>query len=214
LKKRYVHMKNSYPLPRKIRASIPRRELRSPTCAPAPWDLTVLDMAARKYCLEDPGPVANTIKIAGRYGIKRHVLIPAFALCWAAGRRQDDPALEHTGKVGLTGVIATALVSEAIKRHLCRSRPCDCGDAGEWGTDGARSFPSGHAGTAFATATAIAFTVDDRRIGAAAFAAAGVLAGGRVIADRHWTSDILAGALLGTAVTALTALWLTRKSGA
>jgi undecaprenyl-diphosphatase len=209
---RYIHMENSYPLPRKIRASIPRRELRSPACAPAPWDLTVLDMMARKYCLEDPGPVANTIKIAGRYGIKRHVLIPAFALCWEAGRRWNDPALEHTGKVGLTGVIATALVSEVIKRQLCRSRPCDCGDAGEWGTVGARSFPSGHAGTAFATATAIAFTVDGRRIGTTAFAAAGVLAGGRVIADRHWTSDILAGAVLGTAVTALAALWLGKKS--
>ena len=204
-------MENSYPLQRKARASIPRREPRSPACAPAPWDLTVLDMVIRKYCLEDPGPVANTVKIAGRYGIKRHVLIPAFALCWAAGRHRDDPALEHTGKVGLTGVVATALVSEAIKRQLCRSRPCDCGDAGEWGTDGARSFPSGHAGTAFATATAIAFTVDDRRIGAAAFAIAGVLAGGRAIADRHWASDILAGAVLGTAVTALTALWFGKK---
>ena len=208
---RYTGMESSYPLPRKTKALVPRRELRSPACAPAPWDLTVLDTVVRKYCLEDPGPVANTVKIAGRYGIKRHVLIPAFALCWAVGRRRDDPALEHTGKVGLTGVIATALVSEAIKRQLCRSRPCDCGDAGEWGTDGARSFPSGHAGTAFATATAIAFTVDDPRIGAAAFATAGVLAGGRVIADRHWTSDILAGAVLGTAVTALAAFWLDRN---
>jgi len=79
------------------------------------------------------------------------------------------------------------------------------------GTEGARSFPSGHAGTAFATATAIACTAGDRRIGAAAFATAGVLAGGRVIADRHWTSDIMAGAVLGTAVTALAALWLGRR---
>ena len=204
-------MENSDPLSRKAKALIPSMALRSPACAPTFRDLTSLDTTVREFCLEDPGPVANTVKIAGRYGIKRHVLIPAFALCWAAGHRRDDPALEHTGKVGLTGVVATALVSEAIKRQLCRSRPCDCGDAGEWGTDGARSFPSGHAGTAFATATAIAFTIDDRRIGAAAFAVAGVLAGGRAIADRHWASDILAGAVLGTAVTALTALWLGKK---
>jgi membrane-associated phospholipid phosphatase len=205
-------MENSYPLPRKVRASIPRRSLRSrPRVCAAPFDLTLLDTAVREFCLEDPGAIANTIKIAGRYGIKRHVLIPAFALCWAMGRRNGDPDLEHTGKVGLTGVVATALVSEAIKRQLCRSRPVDCGDAGEWGTEGARSFPSGHAGTAFATATAIACTAGDRRIGAAAFATAGVLAGGRVIADRHWTSDIMAGAVLGTAVTALAAYWLNRR---
>jgi len=151
-------MENSYPLPRKVRASIPRRSLRSrPRVCAAPLDLTLLDTAVREFCLEDPGAIANTVKIAGRYGIKRHVLIPVFALCWAMGRRNGDPDLEHTGKVGLTGVVATALVAEAIKRQLCRSRPVDCGDAGEWGTEGARSFPSGHAGTAFATATAIAW---------------------------------------------------------
>ena len=71
----------------RLRASIPRRVLRTRTCAPAPWDLTSLDTVVREYCLEDPGPVANAVKIAGRYGIKRHVLIPAFALCWATGRR-------------------------------------------------------------------------------------------------------------------------------
>jgi undecaprenyl-diphosphatase len=205
-------MENSYPLPRKVRASLPRRFLRTrPRVCAAPWDLTSLDTVVREYSLDDPGPIANTVKIAGRYGIKRHVLIPAFALCWAIGRRNADPDLEHTGKVGLTGVVATALVAEVIKRQLCRSRPVDCGDAGEWGTEGARSFPSGHAGTAFATATAIACTAGDRRIGATAFAAAGVLAGGRVIADRHWTTDIMAGAVLGTAVTALAALWLERR---
>lgn len=204
-------MENSYPLPRRFRASIPRRFLRTRTCAVAPWRLTSLDTAVREFCLEDPGPIANTIKIAGRYGIKRHVLIPAFALCWALGRRNGEPDLEHTGKVGLTGVVATALVAEVIKRQLCRARPVDCGNAAEWGTEGARSFPSGHAGTAFATATAIACTAGDRRIGTAAFAAAGVLAGGRVIADRHWTSDIMAGAVLGTAVTALAAFWLGRR---
>jgi undecaprenyl-diphosphatase len=203
-------MENSYPLPRRLRASIPRRFLRTRACA-APWDLTSLDTVVREYSLDDPGPAANAVKIAGRYGIKRHVLIPAFALCWAMGRRNGDPDLEHTGKVGLTGVVATALVAEVIKRQLCRARPVDCGDAGEWGTEGARSFPSGHAGTAFATATAIACTAGDRRIGAAAFAAAGVLAGGRVIADRHWTTDIMAGAALGTAVTALAAYWLNRR---
>jgi undecaprenyl-diphosphatase len=31
-----------------------------------------------------------------------------------------------------------------------------------------------------------------------------------VIADRHWTTDIMAGAVLGTAVTALAAYWLNR----
>lgn len=205
-------MESSYPLPRPVRhtarAMIARRPLVAKACSPEPTGVAGLDLIVRNFCLDDPGPVAQAVKIAGRYGIKRHVLIPAFALCWAAGSHRDLPALKRAGKVGVTGVVATALVSEVIKRNLCRSRPCDCGDAGEWGTEGARSFPSGHAGSAFAAATAIACTVGDRRIGAGLFLTAGVLSGGRVYADRHWTSDVVAGAVLGTAVTALAAWWL------
>jgi undecaprenyl-diphosphatase len=198
-------MENSYPLPR-----VTRRPARARIARP-PRGFGALDLAIRNYCLEDPGPIAKAVKIAGRYGIKRHVLIPGFALCWVAGHKADLPELERAGKIGLIGVVATALVAEVIKRNLCRARPCDCGDSAEWGTVGARSFPSGHAGSAFAAATAIACVVEDRRVGAGALVAAGVLAGGRVIADRHWASDVLAGAVLGTAVTALGAWWITRK---
>jgi undecaprenyl-diphosphatase len=66
------------------------------------------------------------------------------------------------------------------------------------------SFPSDHATAAFAIAAAVALRL--RGPGIALLVAAAVLAVGRVFLGLHYPSDVVAGALLGTA-TALT-LWL------
>jgi len=58
-----------------------------------------------------------------------------------------------------------------------------------------KSFPSDHAALAFALAAAIALV--DRRWGAWLFAAAALVALGRVAAGVHYPTDVLAGALIG-----------------
>jgi len=176
------------------------------TCNPLRPELAELDEAARRLAFENRGPTAHAVKIAGRYSIKRHVLIPSFALMWKAGADRDMPRVHHAGRVGVTGIVATALVAEGIKRFLCRGRPVDCGDAASWGEAGNRSFPSGHSGSAFAAATAVAVAVEDPAVATVAFATAAVLSTGRVIADRHWMTDVIAGAVLGTAVTWIASL--------
>jgi undecaprenyl-diphosphatase len=65
------------------------------------------------------------------------------------------------------------------------------------------SFPSDHATAAFAIAVAV--LLRDRRWGAPVLAAAVVLAAGRVALGVHYPTDVVGGALLGTA-SAL-ALW-------
>jgi undecaprenyl-diphosphatase len=178
------------------------------TCNPLRPELVGLDEAARKLASEPHGPTATVVKITGRYSIKRHVLIPTFALMWKVGDDYGMPRVRRAGRTGVVGIVATALASEGIKRFLCRGRPVDCGDASSWGEAGNRSFPSGHAGTAFAAATAVAFAAEDSAVAAAAFSAAAVLSTGRIIADRHWLSDVIAGAALGTAVTVVVSLAL------
>lgn len=174
-----------------------------------------IDEAVRRRCTASPDTRIGPLAMAGRYAIKRHVLFPAFAAAWWIGHRQDRPRLRRAGALGFTGVLATMAAVDAVKAVLPRGRPDECGDARQWcGGPTARSFPSGHTGSAFAAATAVAVTAADPLVAATVMGCAAALASGRVLRDRHWTSDVVAGAVIGTVTTALVALWMDRGAGA
>ena len=67
------------------------------------------------------------------------------------------------------------------------------------------SFPSGHAASAAAFATAV--TLESPWLGAAAVPLAVAVAGSRVYTGVHYPSDVLAGAVLGAGMAALTLRW-------
>jgi diacylglycerol kinase family enzyme/membrane-associated phospholipid phosphatase len=67
------------------------------------------------------------------------------------------------------------------------------------------SFPSGHAASAAAFATAV--TLESPWLGAAAIPLAAAVAGSRVYTGAHYPSDVLAGAALGAGAAALTLRW-------
>jgi undecaprenyl-diphosphatase len=72
------------------------------------------------------------------------------------------------------------------------------------------SFPSGHAATAFACATVLAWW--DRRLAVPAFVMAALIAWSRVYVGVHWPLDVLGGAALGVLVaTALLKLSATLR---
>ncbi|MHA6764005.1 bifunctional phosphatase PAP2/diacylglycerol kinase family protein [Streptacidiphilus sp. PAMC 29251] len=67
------------------------------------------------------------------------------------------------------------------------------------------SFPSGHAASAAAFATAV--TLESPWLGAAVIPLAAAVAGSRVYTGAHYPSDVVAGAALGAGVAALTLRW-------
>lgn len=67
------------------------------------------------------------------------------------------------------------------------------------------SFPSGHAASAAAFATAVA--LDSPRLGLAVAPVAAAVAYSRVHVGVHWSSDVVAGAALGAGMAALTRRW-------
>ncbi|MGF7177692.1 undecaprenyl-diphosphatase [Azospirillum doebereinerae] len=164
-----------------------------------------LDARVHDVCTCDPGPISAAVATAGRYVIKRHILIPGFAAAWCAGMAAGHDGLRRAGAVGMVGLLATATASRTIKAHIRRRRPDECEPRRKPGHRiSARSFPSGHAASAFAAATAVASATRTPGEAALVYACAAVLASGRVVRHRHWASDVLAGALLGTGVTLLT----------
>ena len=88
------------------------------------------------------------------------------------------------------GAVLTFGVTEAVKLGVARMRP-----------DGttANSFPSGHSATAYLGATWLQVEYGDRYpwIGACGYTVAAATALQRVLANRHWTTDTFAGAVVG-----------------
>jgi hypothetical protein len=107
---------------------------------------------------------------------------------YAVGRLRDQPKVAHLGMDLLQAQIITELLVELIKFAVGRQRP-----------DGSnhQSFPSGHAAVTFATATVI-----ERHLGwrksLLAYGIASYVAMSRIHDDRHYLSDVVFGAALGT----------------
>lgn len=169
---------------------------------PALTAVDTLDAQVHDIVTCDPGPVSQALATAGHYAIKRHVLIPGFAIVGIVGLMTGQPDLRRAGSIGVAGLVATATASRSIKRYVKRRRPDECPPRRKPGWRiSARSLPSGHAASAFAAATALATVSRTPTQSMLIYGTAAALASGRVVRHRHWASDVLAGALLGTAIT-------------
>ena len=91
-----------------------------------------------------------------------------------------------------SGIITAA--SEFVDRVLT-------GPTGRYPFSGSdNSFPSGHATQAFAVASVISAHSDQVWVSVTAYTIAGLVGFARIYHNAHWTSDVTAGALIGTFV--------------
>jgi membrane-associated phospholipid phosphatase len=119
-----------------------------------------------------------------------------------AGRavRRRDPFV--IVRLAVTMSVESALTNGLIKSLFRRVRPPEHFERADPLPYGMRrpitsSFPSGHAATAFMTATLLA---DGTDAGPAYFTLASLIAFSRVYVRMHHTSDVLGGAMLGLAL--------------
>lgn len=121
---------------------------------------------------------------------------------WLAGKAWSKPSLVSTAEDGLeAGVIAAGLVTPVIKEVVGRERPSyGAGHASFSPFSGRASFPSGDATLAFSVASVVAAHASSFWLKGTAWGVAGLVGWERIHLDQHWASDVVAGALIGSAV--------------
>jgi membrane-associated phospholipid phosphatase len=170
----------------------------------------IADPSLRGQVQEYRGETSNAVaRVANGFGEPRYVLpvIGAGLLVGQLTGRSSVTrvALRAGGAVAIAGGIATA-----VKFAVGRRRPQGDGDDDLFRPlSGWNSFPSGHTAVAFALATAVAEETRDPWSDAALYGAATLTGLARLNDDRHWASDVFAGALVGH----LSARWLSRRAG-
>jgi membrane-associated phospholipid phosphatase len=147
-----------------------------------PLDQTVNVRVLNQY------DIVNDMFAPGKYFGGTAVQMALSIGAWVAGRVMVKPKLSHLGMDLLRAQALTEIMVEPIKFITHRERP-----------DGSdhQSFPSGHAAITFAAATVI-----ERHLGwrnsIAAYAIASYVAASRLHDNKHYLSDIVFGAAVGT----------------
>ncbi|MBS0581610.1 MAG: phosphatase PAP2 family protein [Proteobacteria bacterium] len=132
-----------------------------------------------------------------RFGTKQYGL-PVLALFYGYGELRGNYEAQAVALDGLSASLISALVTSSIKGIVGRARPYTWLGPHHFSPfQGNYSFPSGHATGAFTFASVIATHYDSVWVDATAYGVAGLVAAARVRLDAHWTSDVIAGGLIG-----------------
>lgn len=147
-----------------------------------PWDQTFNEHLVSHY------DAVNGIFAPGKYIGDTPVQV-AFSLgTYAWGRAFSEPKVSHLGMDLIQAQLLTEMLVQPLKFAVGRERPDHSNN---------QSFPSGHAAVTFATATVI-----ERHLGwrnsALAYTLASYVAMSRLHDNRHYLSDVVFGAAVGT----------------
>ena len=185
---------------------------------PETADATDLERAdielGKKIAKHRHHPVAKAAAKAGKFGDQE----PLYALSagvLAVGVASRDRRLTDTGLAMLAAIAAADVTKRVVKSLVRRTRPKALLDEGEYEADTGgsdhkkkQSFPSGHTACTVAAARALARHVPEASTPAVAAAVA--IGISRVAKGEHWPLDVAAGAIIGLAAEAFSALFFDR----
>ena len=172
-----------------------------------------LDVAVYAAIARAPTPALDDAmsRLSRAADYSRLSLASAAVLAFTGGERGRRAALMGLGSLGTTA----SIVNLAVKPLWERRRPDRVGQdvpvARHVPMPSSRSFPSGHSAGAFAFATGVGHVMPRAAVPLRVLAA--LVAYSRVHTGVHYPGDVLAGALIGTALSQLTNHALGRRLG-
>lgn len=161
--------------------------------------LFLLDRDIRKgFQRGRDGAVDDAALILSQLGSAPSLLaLNVSAVIVGEGIRQynGDVRLLVTALVAVEAQLLTLGLTEGVANAMGRSRPREANDPFHF-EGGHSSFPSSHASQAFAVAAVLADRYD-QPVPTIAYGLASLVGLARLARDRHWSSDVVAGAALG-----------------
>lgn len=161
--------------------------------------LFLVDQPVQRWAQRNRSAASDDVAAVVRRMGQPEVYLTTSLSLLAAGLLAEDSRLAKAGGRAAASLALTAAIELSLKVALGRARPDSGLGAFHFAPFSvrARSLPSGHSALAFTLATSLAGEVRPvwARVGLYGLATATALS--RVNDDRHWVSDIAAGALIG-----------------
>jgi membrane-associated phospholipid phosphatase len=168
------------------------------------------DRSFRQEAQEHRSNTTNSLAKLGNTLAEWQFVVPTLSAGLLVGQITGSRDLKRVIFHAGAAAILAAGVTTGLKYSIGRTRPSSAGDPDQFRPfSGANSFPSGHTAVAFAIATSIADETDDGWSDVLLYSGATLTAMSRINDDRHWTSDVFIGGLIGH----LSGRWVSKQMG-
>jgi len=165
----------------------------------------LLDRAIERRVPEGGGTRWEWASDRLNYGGRPQLAAIALGAAWAGGKLAGSPATSRAAEHVGAALLASGVANGALKFGVGRERPSFTDEPGRFRPfnrkDRWQSFPSGHATVAFSLAASISEEARRPWVTAATYGTAALVGWSRVYEDRHWASDVVAGAVVGVATS-------------
>jgi hypothetical protein len=161
--------------------------------------VAILDKPVRDYMVKQDQNSKAWLQVE-KFG--REYAVGTVGVFFVAGLVGDETSMHVAQDAVAASLISSGIIGVATKTVVGRSRPLQNKGTTDFApfTDMNSSFFSGHTTQAFTLAAVISETYDETWIDVTSYSLASLAAVARTYHDKHFASDVLTGAIVGTLV--------------